>query len=80
MKIVTARKEDLGLIRKISHETIKSVYPAYYPAGAVEFFLAHHSEEHIAADIADGKVWILYKSNAGLRGDEDTGIAGLCSG
>ena len=49
-----------GLIRKISHETIKSVYPAYYPAGAVEFFLAHHSEEHIAADIADGKVWILY--------------------
>lgn len=60
MKIVTARKEDLGLIRKISHETIKSVYPAYYPAGAVAFFLAHHSEEHIAADIADGKVWILY--------------------
>ena len=61
MAIKTARTEDLGLIFKISHETIKSVYPAYYPDGAVAFFLAHHSEEHIAADIAEGKVWILYE-------------------
>ena len=60
MEIFTVKKEDLEIVRKITRSTIKSIYPRYYPAGAVEFFLAHHSEEHIAAEIADGKVWILY--------------------
>ena len=38
MAIKTARTDDLELIRKITHETIKSLYPAYYPAGAVAFY------------------------------------------
>lgn len=61
MEIVTAKKEDLEIVRKITRSTIKSIYPRYYPAGAVEFFLAHHSDEHIVTDISDNKVFVLYE-------------------
>lgn len=58
MSIRTARPADSDLVRGITHETIKAVYPHYYPAGAVEFFLAHHSEENIANDISAGIVFL----------------------
>ena len=61
MEIVTAKKEDLEIVRKITRSTIKSIYPRYYPAGAVEFFLAHHSDEHIVTDISDNKIFVLYE-------------------
>ena len=57
MEIVTAKKEDLEIVRKITGSTIKSTYPRYYPAGAVEFFLAHHSDEHIVTDISEKKIF-----------------------
>ena len=60
MEIVTAKKEDLEIVRKITRSTIKSIYPRYYLAGAVEFFLAHHSDEHIVTDISEQEaVWAL---------------------
>lgn len=59
--IKPAHKEDLKTVREITQITIKAIYPKYYPAGAVQFFLQHHSDEHISADIADGKVYILYE-------------------
>lgn len=46
-------------ITELVRETIKAVYPKYYPAGAVEFFLAHHKPEKIAADIEAGKVYVI---------------------
>ena len=61
MEIVTAKKEDLEIVRKITRSTIKSIYPRYYPVGAVEFFLMHHSDEHIMTDISDGKVFLLFE-------------------
>lgn len=61
MEIVTAKKEDLEIVRRITRSTIKSIYPRYYPAGAVEFFLAHHSDEHIVTDISDNKIFVLYE-------------------
>lgn len=61
MEIVTAKKEDLEIVRKITRSTIKSIYPRYYPAGAVEFFLAHHSDEHIVTDISENKIFVLYE-------------------
>ena len=64
MEIVTAKKEDLEIVCKITRATIKSIYPRYYPAGAVEFFLAHHSDEHIVADISDNKIFVLYEGGA----------------
>lgn len=62
MEIVTAKKEDLEIVRKITRSTIKSIYPRYYPEGAVEFFLMHHSDEHIMADISDGRVFLLFEN------------------
>ncbi|MDE6595495.1 MAG: GNAT family N-acetyltransferase [Oscillospiraceae bacterium] len=47
-----------GIITELVRETIKAVYPKYYPAGAVEFFLAHHKPEKIASDIEAGKVYV----------------------
>ena len=62
MEIVKAKIEDLVTVRNITESTIKSIYPRYYPAGAVEFFLMHHSDEHIAEDILAGKVVVLYEA------------------
>ncbi len=66
MEIVTAKKEDLEIVRKITGSTIKSIYPRYYPAGAVEFFLTHHSDEHIMTDISDGKVFLLFENGVSV--------------
>ena len=46
-------------ITELVRETIKAVYPKYYPAGAVEFFLAHHKPVKIASDIEAGKVYVI---------------------
>lgn len=46
------------IITELVRETIKAVYPKYYPAGAVDFFLAHHKPEKIASDIGAGKVYV----------------------
>ena len=62
MEIVLAKKEDLAVVRKITRSTIKSIYPRYYPAGAVEFFLMHHSDERIMEDVSAGKVFVLYEA------------------
>ncbi len=49
--------------RDITKTTINAIYPHYYPDGAVQFFLTHHSDEHIMADISCGKVFVLYEEN-----------------
>ena len=59
MKIVKAGIADLDTIRRIVRDTIRAVYPRYYPKGAVDFFLAHHSDENIIKDITAGNVCIL---------------------
>ena len=46
-------------ITELVRKTIKAVYPKYYPAGAVEFFLAHHKPEKIDSDIEAGKVYVI---------------------
>lgn len=59
MKIRQALPTDAKAIQKIVHETIKEIYPHYYPKGAVAFFLAHHSLETITADIEQKQVYVL---------------------
>ena len=60
MKIIQAIAGDFETVRQITQETIRAVYPRYYPAGAVDFFCRHHSDESIRADIASGKVYLLF--------------------
>lgn len=59
MRIAQAELNEFNFVKKITQETIKEIYPKYYPAGAVDFFLAHHSDESIIDDIKHGKVYIL---------------------
>ena len=59
MSIRQASASDLRTVRDIVHCTINTVYSRYYPKGAVEFFIAHHREENIDADIAAGMVFVI---------------------
>lgn len=53
-----ASEADLAVIRHIVRTTIETVYPQYYPAGAVAFFLSHHNDEAIRQDLAAGRVFL----------------------
>ena len=46
------------MVKNISEITISEIYPHYYPKGAVEFFLEHHSEENILGDIKKNCVFL----------------------
>ncbi|MBR3311660.1 MAG: GNAT family N-acetyltransferase [Solobacterium sp.] len=59
MRIQIAEKTDFLTVKTITQTTILSVYPKYYPAGAVRFFSEHHSDEKILNDILAGKVYLL---------------------
>ena len=59
MRIIQAAAGDFETVRRITQDTIREIYPRYYPAGAVAFFLSHHSDERISGDIASGKVYLL---------------------
>ena len=58
MKIRKAKKRDLDSVKNIAFETMISIYPKYYPRGAVDFFINYHSSKNIANDIKLGKVFI----------------------
>lgn len=58
MNIRSAREEDFSAVKAITHGTISSIYPHYYPAGAVAYFLQYHSDEVIRQDIAAGIVYL----------------------
>lgn len=47
MTIELREAEDLAMVAKIAEETVRAIYPQYYPAGAVEFFAELHSEVKI---------------------------------
>ena len=66
MKIIQAAADDFETVQQITQETIRAVYPRYYPAGAVEFFCRHHSDESIRGDIASGKVYLLFDDETAI--------------
>lgn len=57
--IKLAEISDLESVLRITHDTISKIYSHYYAEGVVEFFLGHHSREHVLSDIEDGRVWML---------------------
>ncbi|MBP5185596.1 MAG: GNAT family N-acetyltransferase [Clostridiales bacterium] len=58
-RIIIANPSDADIVSEITQTTIRTVYPKYYPAGAVEFFCAHHSMDRIVSDIENGFVYLL---------------------
>ena len=68
MSIVRACAADAPTIKRITEETIKAIYPRYYPRGAVAFFLGHHSEDSIASDVEYGNVYLCIDSDREVVG------------
>lgn len=62
MSIRQAVLTDLNTVKNISELTISEIYPHYYPKGAVDFFLEHHSEENILDEIKKNRVFICLKN------------------
>ena len=63
MKYKEATAEDCSQIYALVQETIKTVYPKYYPAEVVEFFSALHSPDNIAQDIGNRTVAAFYEKD-----------------
>ena len=59
MNIRIANEFDFEYVKRITQTTIKAVYPKYYPAGAVQFFCDHHSDEKILEDIKANRVYLI---------------------
>ena len=59
METVRAKATDLETVSCITQTTIRTVYPQYYPKGAVDFFSEWHSKEKILEDIREGYVYLL---------------------
>ncbi|WP_029903369.1 GNAT family N-acetyltransferase [Prevotella sp. 10(H)] len=59
MRLVKAKREDIAQILYITIDTIRKIYPNYYPKDIVDFFLDYHSEEAILKDIEEGNAYLL---------------------
>lgn len=58
-----AEKKDLQDIYNVVQQTIKAIYPKYYPAEVVNFFCELHNREAIMQDISNGHVSVLKVDN-----------------
>ena len=68
MSIKQAVLPDLSIVKKISEVTISEIYPHYYPKGAVDFFLTHHSEANILSDIKRNRVFLCLDTKQNVVG------------
>lgn len=59
MKLIKASNDHFQAVRFIVKTTIETVYPDYYPKGAVDFFLCHHSDEEIKKAVIAGGVYLI---------------------
>ena len=58
-RIIKAKESDFEIVKQITQDTIREVYPKFYPEGAVEFFSEHHSDERIMSDINAEIVYLI---------------------
>lgn len=65
MKIVKAKIEHAKTVKEITQQTIKAVYPHYYPSGVVAFFISHHSLAHIEESIEKGRTYLIEAEDTG---------------
>lgn len=63
-----ATVRDLAIVQQIVFKTVKTIYPNYYPAGVVDFFLAHHNEESIVKDINNEGVFLICNDEGEVAG------------
>lgn len=61
MEYIRATEKDTDQITRLVQDTIRTIYPKYYPKEVVDFFCEHHCRENIATDIEKGLVGIIKK-------------------
>lgn len=59
MKYIKATTKHKESIYQLVQDTIRTIYPKYYPQEVVDFFCEHHSKEKILKDIENGCVNML---------------------
>lgn len=60
MQYIEATTDDCGKIHTLVQETIRAIYPRYYPKEVVDFFSKLHNPENIEQDIEKQSVGMLY--------------------
>ena len=63
MEYVTATEKDSEQILMLVQDTIRTIYPKYYPKEVVDFFCELHCKENISKDIENGFVGVLRSDN-----------------
>lgn len=58
-----ATKEELQQVYNLVQNTIRNIYPKYYPIEVVNFFSEHHNEEAILRDIEKKCVTVLKEND-----------------
>lgn len=64
MRVIPATIEQFDIVKRIVVDTINSVYPKYYPQGAVNFFLSHHNDDKMVMDINNQCVYLFEANNS----------------
>lgn len=59
MEYIKATEKDIDVVYELVQDTVKAIYPKYYPKEVVEFFCEHHCKENITKDVLDGRVGIV---------------------
>lgn len=63
MRQIEAAIKDCDQIYMLVQETIRTIYPKYYPAEVVDFFSNLHNSENIRRDIGDRAVDLFYEDD-----------------
>ena len=63
MEYLKATEKDVEQIVLLVQDTIRTIYPKYYPKEVVDFFCAFHCKEKISKDIENGFVGVLQNNN-----------------
>lgn len=59
MEYIKANEKDTEQIVMLVQDTIRAIYPKYYPKEVVNFFCELHCKENISKDIENGQVGIF---------------------
>lgn len=63
LKYIKAMVTEAQQIFELVQDTIKTIYPKYYPKEVVDFFCELHCKDNIVRDINCGSVGLLYHGN-----------------
>ena len=63
MNILNAREAHINIVKNITYQTIKIIYPQYYTSGVIHFFINYHKEENIITDIKLRRVFLIINDN-----------------